>query len=71
MSKAGRNNEKVRMQICRAIGHQASHPEKLQTLVVRLQEVLRAEAPRDATHEVPQGKPSRHPEDPFDKIMLV
>jgi len=69
----GRSNEEVR-QICRAINNQASDPEKLQYLVVRLQEMLRQEVLKQ---ELPKEEPYRstkivrHPEDPYDKIMLA
>jgi hypothetical protein len=65
MRKAdGRVNQEVR-QICRDINSRADDPEKLQTLVIRLQEVLRHE--RYDTRTV---KFIAQPDDPFDKIMV-
>ena len=58
-------HEKVR-RLCRDINNRADDPEKLQTLVVRLQETLRLESYE--TRAV-----SRPPEtdDPFDKIVVA
>ena len=65
MRKAdGRVNEEVR-QICRDINSRADDPEKLQPLVIRLQEVLRHE--RYDTRTV---KVIAQLDDPFDKIMV-
>jgi len=60
----GRTNENVR-QLCRDINNRADDPEKLQILVVRLQEVLREE--RCDTRAV---KVKTQPDNPFDKIMV-
>jgi len=63
-------NEEVR-QICRAINRRADDHEQLQMLVVRLQEVLRAEIPRQQRSEIRAPKTMLQPDDPFDKIMVV
>ena len=68
MKKAySRTNEEVR-RICRNINQRSHDRQQLQTLVVRLQEVLREER-----HETPVMKMIEHSDgdDPFDKIMVA
>jgi hypothetical protein len=60
----GRINQKVR-RLCRAINNRADDREKLQTLVVQLQEVLRE------TYETRAVKLAAQSENPFDKIIIV
>lgn len=52
--------------LCRDIHHRADDREKLQTLVVRLQAVLREERYEDRA--VKSSAPS---DDPYDKIMII
>jgi len=59
-----RVNEKVR-RLCRDIGNRADDREKLQTLVVRLQAVLREERYETRSMDV-----MVQPDNPFDKIMV-
>jgi len=73
----GRINEKVR-RICRSMYNRAGDRKKLQTLLVRLQELLRQEvarqrAPRKGERYEPRvaAKMTSQLEDPFDKIMVV
>lgn len=63
----GRTNEEVR-RICRDINQRSNDRQQLQTLVVRLQDVLREER-----HETPVMKMIEHSDgdDPFDKIMVA
>lgn len=63
-------DEKVR-RICRAINRRAGDREKLQTLVVRLQEMLRQDVPKQETYETRAARMNQQSEDPFDKIMVV
>jgi hypothetical protein len=59
-------HEKVR-KLCRDINNQADDRERLQTLVVRLQEALREE--RYETRVKVTARPND--DDPFDKIMVA
>lgn len=68
MKKAdSRNSSEVR-RICRDI---YNHRDKLQTLVVRLQEVLKEDARTAGPHDTGALKVRARSEDPFDKIMVV
>ncbi|HWY57729.1 MAG TPA: hypothetical protein VNZ03_24930 [Terriglobales bacterium] len=55
-------------QLCRDINNRVDDREKLQSLVVRLQEVLREE--RYETRVVKVAGPPDH-DDPFDKILVA
>jgi hypothetical protein len=63
----GRMTDNVR-QLCRDINNRVDDREKLQSLVVRLQEVLREE--RYETRVVKVAAPADH-DDPFDKILVA
>jgi hypothetical protein len=60
-------NENVR-QLCRDINNRADDRKKLQTLLVRLQEVLREE--QYETRVAKATAPTDN-DDPFDKIMVA
>lgn len=60
----GRSDEKV-WRICQDLNNRANDRQRLQTLVVELQEVLREE--RYETRAVKAASPS---DNPFDKIMF-
>jgi hypothetical protein len=69
-----RTNEEVR-QICRDINEQSNDREQLQTLVVRLQQVLSQEMLRNVTlnrHrvDVRMVKATAQRDNPFDRIMI-
>lgn len=68
MKKAdGHNSYEVR-RICRDIHN---HRDKLQTLVVRLQEVLRQDAQTEEGYDHRTASVTVTSEDPFDKIMVA
>lgn len=57
-------NEEIR-RLCRDINARAGDREKLQTLVIRLQRVLREERT-----QLPAMKPLAPTDDPFDRIVV-
>ncbi len=68
MKKAdGRTSYEVR-RLCRDI---YSHRDKLQTLVARLQEVLRQDARNEKQYDTRAVKAIARSDNPFDKIMVV
>jgi hypothetical protein len=68
MKKAdGHMSYEVR-RICRDI---YSHRDQLQTLVVRLQEVLRRDAQTVEPYDTRAQEGTKKSDDPFDKIMVV
>ncbi len=70
MKKAyGRADEEVR-RICRDINEQSNDRETLQTLVLRLQEVLSKKAPSNNHNHTCAVKVTAQRENPFDRIMI-
>jgi len=70
MKKAyGRTDEEVR-RICRHINERSNDRERLQTLVLRLQEVLSKEVPSNDSNHTCMVKVTAQRENPFDRIMI-
>jgi len=61
---SSRINENVR-RLCRDINKRVNDPERLQTLVVRLQELL-----REKRYDTRAAKVKTYSDNPFDKIMV-
>jgi predicted Abi (CAAX) family protease len=67
----GRTNAKVR-RICQDINHRANDRQKLQTLVIELQELLREDCcGREDWHNAAALRRNLQPDDPFDKLIMV
>jgi ATP phosphoribosyltransferase len=67
MNKVHRRIDKIIRRLCREINERADDRQKLHTLVVRLQQVL-----RKAQYETQMMKvTAQHEDNPFDKIIVA
>ncbi len=65
-----RINRRIR-RLCRDIHHRADDRVRLQTLVVRLQEVLRQQGLTEVRYDIREVGATAPADDPFDKIMIA